>query len=236
MIGDLNPVPYQPGGGPSRVFAVYDALRRMVGSNGYSADEDSAEAEWRKSKSIGLAMLGTFDERAANQYFPQSATDHIILFEDMLSIPTDETLSDEERRQVILPDYTGVPQTWWSALVEQLRRIDARASIINRLWENAGSTMVGRAFEPFSPAATEVYDTAGNRTATEFPAQSDQHRVVVRYELGSGNAPNREVLRRTVSMQALLNEVLPAWMDFRIIYASTFTLDESLLDATAFGT
>lgn len=234
MIGDLNPFPFQVGGGPSRAEAAYLALRKMVGTNGYSSNEESLEAQWRKSKVLGLVALSTFDERATNQYFPDVATDHIVLFEEMLGIVPDDTKTDEERRQVIVPDYTGVPETWYSRLQEQLQLIDERASILTRDWAKTGTTYGGRAFEPFVPVAGFEYSTGSGRTFTRFPAASDAHRVHVLFDIGS-SAPSRDILRRVDNMKALLNDVIPSWMDFRINYAIGFILDQSLLDATGFG-
>jgi len=234
MIGDLNPFPFQVGGGPSRVEAAYLALRKMVGTNGYSAIEDGLEAEWRKCKTMGLVCLGTFDERAAHQAFPHVATDHIILFEEMLGLFPDTTKTDQQRRAVVVPDYTGVPETWYSRLVEQLQRIDSRADVILRPWANTGTTHAGRAFEPFTPVAGFEY-SVGDRTFTRFPAASDAHRVQVLFDIGNGAEPSRDILVRTESMKALLNDIIPAWVDFRIVYAIGFILDTSLLDATGFG-
>ena len=245
MIGDLNPFPFQVGGSPSRAEAAYLALRKMVGTNGYSRDEESLEAQWRKSKTLGLVALSTFDERATNQYFPDKATDHIILFEEMLGIVTDPTKTDEERRRAIVPDYTGVPETWYSRLVEQLQMIDERADVLTRDWATAGTSMAGRAFGAFSPVAgyeyssrIEIYDPDGTphyRTFTQFPAASDTYRINVLFDIGSGVAPSRDILQRTERMKSLLNDIVPAWVDFRIFYAIGFILDLSLLDATGFG-
>lgn len=245
MIGDLNPFPFQVGGSPSRAEATYLALRKMVGTNGYSRNEESLEAQWRKSKTLGLVALSTFDERATNQYFPDKATDHIVLFEEMLGIVTDVTKTDEERRRTIVPDYTGVPESWYSRLLEQLKLIDERAEISLRDWSTTGTTYAGRAFAPFAQVdgfeysnRNELYDGDGNphqRTFTRYPAASDAYRVNVLFDIGSGVAPSRDILRRTDNMKALLNDVIPAWVDFRIVYSIGFILDLSLLDATGFG-
>lgn len=254
MIGDLNPFPFQVGGGPSRVEAAYDTLRKMVGTNGYSAEEDSIEAEWRKSKTMGIVSLGTFDERATNQAFPNVATDHIALFEQMLGIVTDDSKTDEERRDVIIPDYTGVPEVWFSRLQEQIQLVDPRAGVLLPAWKSRSTTMGGRAFGPFEPIAGFEYDAVGSilnpewtgpgdpdhaefiaRSFTRFPAISDANRAIVLYDIGSGVAPSRDILTKTEIMKSMLNELLPAWVDFRIIYSVGFILDQSLLDATGFG-
>jgi hypothetical protein len=253
MIGDLNPFPFQVGGGPSRAEIAYETLRKMVGTNGYSAEEGSLEAEWRKSKTMGLVALGSFDERATNQAFPHVATDHLVLFEKMLGIVPDETKTDEERRDVVVPDYTGVPEVWYSQLVAQLQRVDERADVLLPTWKTRGVTMPGRAFGAFNPVPGFQYDAVASvqnpawspgdtehpeslaRTFTHFPAASDVHRAIVHFDIGSGVEPSRDINAKVAIMKTMLNELLPAWVDFRIIYAVGFILDESLLDVTGFG-
>ncbi len=73
------------------------------------------------------------------------------------------------------------------------------------------------------------------RTFTRFPAASDANRAIVHFALGAGVEPNRDILAKTEVMKAMLNEILPSWVDFRIIYSLGFILDLSLLDATGFG-
>ncbi len=236
MIGDLNPFPVQIGGGPSRAETVYNSLRKMMGANGYCADEDSFEAEWRKCKSLGLACLSSFDERAANQAFPNTATDHIPLFEEMLGLPIDELRTPEERRQDITPEYIGVPMAWWSELDRQLKRIDIRASLVVRLWENAGTTIRGRAFQAYIPDPGFEYDPLGVSRFTQYPAVSDMYRANVLYDIGNGQTPDKTILDRTTRIKSLLPKVLPAWVDYSIVYSIGFVLDTSLLDATGFGT
>ena len=242
MIGELNPLPFQVGGSPSRLEADVDAVKKMVGSNGYNEDDESIEGEWRRSRQFGLTALGTFDERATMQYFPQSATDHIGLWENLLGLLSDTSSTDEQRRQVIVPDYTSSPEAWWEALVLGLESIDSRASVLVRAWDNAGNTINGRAFEQFSPLAGQEYDTAQmaggeRRTGSQWPNWSDMHHVNVLFELGNGIEPSREQQIIASEMQDFLNEVLPGWVTFSIIYTdSGFILDQSRLDATGFGT
>lgn len=238
MIGELNPIPFQVGGDPSRLEANYYAFRKMVGTNGYSADEDSIEAEWRKCRAIALTALSTFDERAANQAFPQVATDHIPLFETQLGIQSDPTASDEDRRRAIVPDYTGLPEAWWSAVESQVQAITPLATLFARPIHNATVTMPGRAFEQYAfttDASKMRFDPSGQRTLTEYPMVSDLERVNVLFDIGNGIAPTREQLRQVAAIEATLNDVLPAWVDHTVVHAIGFVLDTSLLDATGFG-
>jgi hypothetical protein len=233
-IASGNSVPMQAGGSPTRYEKAYSALQRMVGRNGFSIDDDEIEALWRQAKADAMAALETFDERAALQAFPSHATDHIPLYEDILGLETDVGLSDEQRRDIIVPDYTGVPEAWTTALAEALQRIDPAVTIITRNWENGGTCEIGRWYEPFD--GSDTYDQNGDRIATAWPNPSDMHAVIVQYDIGNGIEPNREQLRLAEQMRAHLNEVCPAWVEHHIIYAAGFFLDQSRLDATAFGT
>lgn len=235
-LGCGNSLPMQVGGSPSRFEKAYAALQRMVGVYGYSTDDDEIEAMWRASKAHAMATFESFDERAAYQAIPEYATDHIPLYEESLGIETDTSLSDEQRREIIVPDYTGVPETWTSALEEALQRIDSLASIRTRTWANAGACQIGRWYEPYEVSSGTTYDANGDRTNTAWPNPSDMHSVIIEYSLGSGVVPNREQLRKTEEMLAHTIEVCPAWNEVHVIYATGFILDQSLLDATAFGT
>lgn len=225
----------QVGGSPTRFEKAYSALQRMVGRNGYATDDDEIEALWRMAKADAMAALETFDERAALQASPALASDHIPLYEETLGLATDPLLSDQERRDIIVPDYTGVPEAWTVGLNEALQRFDPLAAVQTRLWRNSGACQIGRWYEPFSPTAENTYDQNGNRVATSWPNVSDMHTVIVLYDLGNGVEPTRDQLRKAEQMRGHLNEVCPGWVDFHLVHSIGFILDQSLLDATAFG-
>lgn len=228
-----NSLPFQVGGSPTRFESTYTAMQRMVGRNGYSTNDDEIEALWRQAKSDALAALGTFDERAAMQASPETATDYIPVYEEILGITIDTERSDQQRRDVIVPDYTGVPEAWTTGLNEAIARIDTLASVLFRPWRNSGTCQIGRWYEPFD--GSDPYDASGSRNSTAWPNVSDMHTVIVKYDIGSGVAPNREQLRKAIQIQNHLNEVCPSWVDFHLIYSTGFILDRSLLDATGFG-
>jgi len=226
----------QVGGSPTRFEKSYAALQRMVGRNGFSTDDDEIESLWRQAKADAMAALETFDERAALQASPALATDHIPLYEEQLGIESDPNRPDQQRRDIIVPDYTGVPEAWTSGLVQALQKFDNIANVRTRLWENSGACQIGRWYEPFDPTSSNDYETGGDRKGTSYPNVSDMHTVIVEYDIGNGVAPSRDQLRKSQQMRAHLNEVCPAWVDHHLVYAVGFILDQSLLDATAFGT
>jgi hypothetical protein len=208
----------------------------MVGRNGFSTDDSEIESLWRQAKADALAALETCDERAALQAFPQRATDFIPVYEEILGIESDPTIPDQQRRDTIVPDYTGVPEAWTSALLVALQRIDPTVTIYNRAWVNAGACMIGRAYAPLDPGDPAIYDDAGVRLNTVWPNPSDAHTLIISYPLDNGAPPNREQQRLVRQMLSHAKEVCPAWVEFHVVYAVGFSLDLSRLDATAFGT
>lgn len=234
MIGDSNPVPTQVGGGPSQVDQAFDTLKRMVGAHGASDDPNSIEYAWRLAKAYGLAALATFDERAALQVFPHIATDHVPVFEDILGIIADESQSLEQRRQTIVPDYTSTSEAWTQGIQDQIQAIDERADVLLMDWVNASTTWAGKYFQAFDPVPGEEYDPNGSRLGTQFPNYSDLKIVFVLFDIGNGSTPSADILLKTEQMTNVLNEVIPSDRDFRVIYATGFSLGASLLDATGF--
>lgn len=222
------------GGGPSPIDETFDTLKRMVGAHGSSRDPDSIETAWRVAKAYGLAALATFDERAALQVFPNIATDHVPVFEDILGIVADESLSDEQRRQIIVPDWTSTPEAWTTGLEAQLQAVDERASVLLMDWSESVTTWAGRYFQPFEPITGEEYDPNGPRVGTAWPNYSDLKIVFILFDIGNGQAPTADILLKTEVMEAILNDVIPSDHDFRIIYSTGFSLGASLLDATGF--
>lgn len=234
MIGDSNPVPTMVGGGPSPIDQAFDTLKRMVGAHGSSNNPESVEWAWREAKAYGMAALATFDERAALQVFPNTATDHIPIFEDILGIVTDESLSDEQRRQIIVPDWVATPEAWTTGLEAQLQAVDDRAAILLMDWVNASTTWAGKYYQAFDPIAGEEYDPNGTRVGTQFPNFSDLKIVFVLFDIGDGATPSADILLKAEVMENILNDVIPSDRDFRIVYSTGFTLGRSLLDATGF--
>jgi len=228
-----NSFPFQVGGSPTRFESTYTAMQRIVGRNGYSTNDSEIEALWRQAKADALAAIGTFDERAAMQASPETATDYIPVFEEILGITIDTERSEQQRRDVIIPDYTGVPEAWTSGLNDAIARIDSLASVLFRPWNNSGTCQIGRWYEPFD--GSDTYDASGLRNSTAWPNVSDMHSVIVKYDIGQGVVPNREQQRKAIQIQDHLIEVCPSWVDFHIIYSTGFVLDLSLLDATGFG-
>lgn len=233
-LGCGNSLPLQVGGSPTRFEKAYTALQRMVGKNGYSTDDNEIEALWRQAKADAMACLETFDERAALQASPLSATDHIPLYENEQKIVGSDRQPDEDRRQAIATSMRTTPESWTDGLLSTLRAIEPNVEILMLPWENLTTTQAGRWYAPFEPTPND--DFGGGRLGTQWPSFSDAYRVIVHMPLSNGAAPNVEQRRKVSQIQTTLYDVVPGWHDFRVIHSVGFILDESCLDITAFGT
>lgn len=234
FIGGKSPLPYAVGGGPSSTEQLYDALKQMVGKGG-SADEQTIESEWRLAKARTVAA-GEAMVRALYQGIPPLSTSFIPVWEIVLGILTNEALSDEERRQTITDRLAGQIEANTPDLTTQLQEIDPLFSILPAQSDPARVTVSARAFEDFDPDDSEAAGPAfgGGRTFTSFPNFSDWFICVVQYTIPSGTLTGEQA-NRISRAKELLNEVLPAWVDYRIISDVGFILDQSLLDIGAFG-
>lgn len=232
-LGCGNSLPLQVGGSPTRFEKSYAVLQRMVGRNGYSANDDEIEALWRQAKADAMACLETFDERAAMQATPLTATDHLPLYEAEQGLLTDKLTAQQQRREAVVTRYRATPEPWTSGLLSALRQIEPSVEIITRPWANTTTTQAGRWYAPFEPTPSNDY--GGGRAGTSFPNFSDAHEVLVHFPIANGFVPSNDQLRRVSQMRDTLYEVCPGWVNYRIIHSIGFILDESRLDATAFG-
>jgi hypothetical protein len=211
-------------------------MKAAVGIGG-SAEDGTIEAEWRFARATGLAAVDA-DERAMLQAFPDTATDHIPLFEQILKISPPVDASDQERRDANTIRYQTVPDATHPGLLADLIALDSRISILPVDEDETRDTQGGRFFEPHLPLADATdppYNvnvaTGGTRSYTDFPNYSDRFVLYVFFDIGSGNIPDGEEEATTQKIKDLLNTTLPAWCSFRIIYDTTdFILDTSLLD------
>lgn len=190
-IGGHNPIPTKIGGSPSRTESIYRSLRDMMGVNG-KGEPGSLEDEWRVSKARALACIEAFDERAAKQFIPSLVTDLIPTYENILGI-SPSSLSDEDRRQEIIPRWFGIPDASFGGIEDALEEIDPRMSLIDFPWGKAATTVVGQWYDD------GVNPWGLSDGATAFPAYSDKRRVRIFYDIGNGVTPTAENVRRMSS-------------------------------------
>jgi len=241
-IGAGNPIPCQIGGGLSLAERAYHALRDAIGRDN-CGDIDSLDGAWRWALARGIAA-GVADERAVCQVWPDRATDAIAIYEDILHITAPSASSDEERRQEILRRWVQAVTAETEDLEAELQRVDPLFSILDGDRDTSASTTPGRGFEDFDPSDPSACGPAfgGGRYSTLFPNFSDDFVCIVQYNVAlrgrhHAGALSAEQKRRIEQAKAILNQVLPAWVDFRIIAnpSAGFVLDQSLLDFGAFG-
>ena len=225
-IGWQNPVPFEVGGGETDDELVYEALRRAVGEGGAAENDSGIDGLWRQCKAIALASLGTFAERATLQAFPNLATDHIPVYEDLLGIIPGADATDVDRRAEITAAFTRKILSTLPDIRTQLRAIDARASVIEI--PNSVSTIVvrGKAFEPQD--GTPDY---GPKRSTAFPNFALDFHTVVQLATSTvvPSAADLLVIRR---IKRYLRDVLASWCSFAVVTSTGFLLDVSPLDLT----
>jgi len=235
-IGGGNPLPFQIGGGPSDSDKVNNALKQLVG-RGNSAEDETIEAEWRRARARALAA-SMDDERAIWNGFPDTATDLIEMYEDILGITPQGNISDEERRQDITDKWVSAVDASTEKLEAELQNIDALFSITEHDRDSEVETIPGRAFEDYDPTDASACAPAfgGGRKATIFPNYSTAYRCFVEYDIAS-SAITGEQIRRVNRVNTILNDILPAWVDYQVASSDVtgFLLDISLLDLGRFN-
>lgn len=235
-LGGHHPLPSLLGGGKNRIEQAHDAMKASVGIGG-SAQDGTIEAEWRFARASGLAAVTSFDERGAMQAFPDLATDHIPIYEEILKLSPPVDASEEERRQAVLARWLEIPDATNAGLEESLQAIDSRFSIVDPAEDDVRVTQAGRFFEPY---ATTVPDPGFGlpiglqftQKHTNYPNYSDHFVLIVLFALGGATViPTVTEQQSLTDATIFLNRILPAWVSFRFIYDLTdFILDTSLLD------
>jgi hypothetical protein len=209
-FGWHNPWPFEWGGDPTEVESIYNALRSAVGS--LAAEDDSGiDGLWRACKAQMIPAATSCTERAVMQAFPQAATDHLPLWEAYLAIVPPVDATDVSRRAAIIEIYTRNVLADGPDLRLSLKTIDPRFEVLTVSRDLSTITVLGYPYASHSPAYSSDY---------VIPIQ------FVTVALDS----DRRILARA---RAMLNDTLPAWVDYSIVAGSGFVLDQSNLDVTA---
>lgn len=235
-MGLGEPLSLALGGGPSPQEEVYDAMFQNVG-DGIQGPEGSLVEKWRNARARGIAVF-TNDERATAQAFPEISTDYLPVWEDILDIPPSPSASIAERQSTVLAAYTRVIDASFPKLTSGLQEIDPLLSILLIPHDLIRTTVPGRGFQDWDPASVQASGPpfrlgsgAVGDDATAFPNFSDEFILTVLFDVGAGvlTVANQ---RKFAEAQALLNESLPAWVDFRMFTECGFILDQDILDVT----
>ncbi len=235
-MGLGDPLSLRLGGGPSAQEEVYDAMFQNVG-DGIQGPPDSLVEKWRNAKARGIAAF-TQDDRATAQAFPDISTDYLPVWEDILGITPDPSASEAQRQATVLAAYTRTIDASFPKLQSALTDIDALMTILLIPHDLVRTTVPGRAFQDWDPSSPQAsgppfnLGPAGTGTDTLLPNFSDDFIITVLFDVGAGvlSVANQ---RKFADAEALLNESLPAWVDFRLFTTCGFILDTDLLDITA---
>jgi hypothetical protein len=159
------------------------------------------------------------------------------VWEEILKLTSGTGLSNQARRDIITEKVVFSVTAVTSELDSSLKKIDPLFSVIDIYYDVSRTTVLGRGFEDTNPSDPDACGPAfaGGRKATEWPNYSDEMVCYVLYDIQSP-APTAEQLRMVESAKLLLNEVLPSWVDFKIVYDSDdgFILDWDLLGIGTF--
>lgn len=236
------PFSFHLGGSVSPQRVAYDALKSAVGEGGSAPGEpnESIVEAWRFARARGLAA-SIDDDRAAAQINPETATDFIPVFEQILREFFPADANDTDRRERLTELYIDSLDVAYAPLLERLQAINPGASIIIQDRTLTRDTQFGRVHEDYDtaddlasgPPMDIVNGLSGTKT-TSFPNFSSDFILVVETPPAViGSVSQTDVLNIRL-IEELLNRILPVWVDYRVYMACGFTLDQDPLDATVF--
>jgi hypothetical protein len=218
--------PLQWGGGPTDIELINEGLRSSVGK-GHMADSDGIEWRWRECRALGLSLVMTMAERGLNQFDPGKATDALSFYRELFRLPSN--MADQSAREAADLLYHKKPELDVPSILDELRRIDQRFSILERPWAETTTTMHGRAFEDWD--RENPFALFPNQRGDSYvPNYSNAFDLVVLFDTGTdppvGNIENAAL----TAARAYLDDALPSWMNYTIAGSVGIILDVTPLD------
>lgn len=213
MLGSLNPVPFQVGGGPTNAERAYSTLRQAVGVGGSAANERGIEGLWRRSEAQGVAAATSSTRRAMLNAFPHLATDLLPYYERMLGLVPEG--SEAERRARVVPLWTKRADNPTPAVLDLLRSVDSRLSLIETPHSQEATTQFGRAFAPLE-AAAELPAFGLARGHCLAPNYSTDAVLRVLFAIGHTGPLTSPELGVVETVKRVLRDVLQSTTDFSI--------------------
>lgn len=214
---------------------IYDALFQAVG-DGLRGQPDSIVEAWRMAKAEGLTVASR-DGRAILQAWPSTAYDFIPVYEEILGVTVDPTLTTEQKQQALSVAYTQAIDAVLGSIAAQLAAIDPAFTVVEYPYEQAVTTETGvRAFEdwdPLDPLASGPAYGLATRSHTLWPNYSTD--FILYAWLDTPGSLSVSDQRSLTAAAEQLNTILPAWVDFRVFKSAGFILDLDLLDVTVFA-
>ncbi len=215
--GRQNPWPFQWGGGRSAFEQAWMSLRAMLGPKG-PGPIGGLEDGWREAKVSGIVKVLTMAERAAMQALPQSATDHIPVYEELLHLSPGQ-LSDQERRDAISLIWSGVLSALIPELRAALQTIDTDLDVIMPLdIDKTANFQFGQAFR--NPGGEEFGTWPTTQNESDYPNYANHFILYVLYSnqpVATGPDANK-----IAAVEDMLRERLPSWVDYVIITSVGF--------------
>lgn len=231
-IGALNPCPFRVGGGQTPTEKTYQAMKRAVGVGGSARDETGIDGLWRLSRARGVAAASSATVRACHQFWPLVATDAIPYYARALGLVQETGEADADFAARVYSGWVARIQADVPHLLAQLQTIDSRVSILEPTFTT--TTQHGRAFAPLW-AAGETPAWGLSTDCSIAPNYSTDFVLFVQLDVGHAGAPTAGEQRIIEQLKGVLLDVLPSWVDFRIVTDTGFILDTSSLDITGFG-
>lgn len=215
MVGSLNPVPFQVGGGPTATERAYRILRDAVGEGGSAPNDRGIDGLWRRSRALGLAAATSSTRRALLQAFPHLATDLLPYYERILGIHPPTGATDPQRVDVVVEEWTRFAIRSTPELEQALQKIDLRLSLLQITDDTSTTTMGGRVFEAHAGASEgPAFGLPGG--FSQLPNFSTRQVVSVRFTLGYAGVPNVADQRVIERARELLRTALGSDTDFTI--------------------
>ena len=230
MIGGRSPLPIRLGGGKSRTQQIFEFTKRAVGEGGSSGDDSGIEALWRSSRAKGLAAGESSELRALNQGWPHLATDAIPYYERILGLVPGPGATETERRAEIVPRWDAKQDSSIPGLTKALQAIDARFSIGRLDFDEATTTITGRAFAAHDLALEGP--AFGGAGFSAYPFYSDMLIYRLLFAVGYPGPLLPVDTRLAEAAKTLVRYAIPATHGFSLHTSVGFILDYSSLDIT----
>jgi hypothetical protein len=217
MLGSLNPLPFQVGGGPTRSSKAYQTLRQAVGQGGSAKSDLGIDGLWRRAEAKGMAAATSSTRRALFQAFPQCATDLIPYYERRLGLTPGATDNEEQRRRAVVVRWVQKPIRSWPELEQALKAIDPRFALVLPSDSIEIVGWMGRAFDAYIPSdATNGPPMGLPGGCSLLPGYSTRDLLRVSFPPGYVGVPTPADLERIERAKRLLRSTLAPWVNFQI--------------------
>jgi len=209
-IGSLGPLASPLGSGSPHYEDVYRALRSAVGTSA-SKDDENLDDLWRRARAVGIAAGHLSLDRAAWQALPIGATDHLDAYERLLGLSSSTAQTEQDRRERVVAAWIRDILATSRGIEVDLQTIDANFSLVTTDHDQTDTVHMGRTLAVDGNEATFG--------STKYPNYSTAFVVGALYEVPAGSTAIPPLV--LTDAKSLLNNNLPAWVDFVISQEGT---------------